>query len=141
MADTPPRKWLQFRLRSLLWLMLLIAIGLGAYWRGYEAGIEDKANQRSQVGSIYVKVYNVADVVGMQKTNSGTVVADLEGLAREISRQVLPNTWHESGGEAGVAGFVTNLSLVISHDQDGHERVAAYLERLRLKKQPVADDR
>ena len=134
MVDNPPRKWLQFRLQSILWLMLCIAIGLGTYWRGYQAGLADKANQRSQVGSMYVKVYNVADVVPVQETNA-SVAADLKGLAREICGQVLPNTWTENGGNASVAGFEANVSLVICHDQDGHERIAAYLGRLRAKKQ------
>lgn len=132
MADNPPRKWLQFRLQTLLWLMLLIAVGLGTYWRGYQAGRADLANQRSQVGSMYVTVYNVADVARMQTTNSG-VAADLESLARDICSQVLPNTWAGKGGDASVVGFETNVSLVIGHDQDGHERIAAYLSRLRAK--------
>jgi hypothetical protein len=132
MADNPPRKWLQFRLQSVLWLMLCIAIGIGAYRHGYDAGVADAANQRSQVGTTFAKVYNVADIVPLQKTGSG-VVADLEGLAQDISRQVLPNTWDENGGSAAIAGFEANVALVVSHDQDGHERIAAYLERLRSK--------
>src|SRR4029453_10931149 len=99
MADKSPRKWLQFRLQSILWLMLCIAIGLGTYWRGYQAGLADKANQRSQVGSMYVKVYNWAAVVPNQKSNS-SIAADLKGLARDICSQVLPNTWEMNGGNA-----------------------------------------
>lgn len=136
MADNSPRRWFQFRLQSILWLMLCIAVGLGTYWRGYQAGLADKANQRSEVGSTYVTIYNVADVVRPPNANSGNV-ADLEGLAHDISTQVLPNTWDVSGGNASIVGFGTaaNPALVISHDQDGHERVAAYLERLRAKAQ------
>jgi hypothetical protein len=134
MADKPPRKWLQFRLQTILWLMLLIAVGLGTYWRGYQAGRADLANQRTEVGSMYVKVYNVADVMPTQKSTSG-IAADLKGLAREICSQVLPNTWEMNGGTASVIGIEPSISLVVSHDQDGHERIAAYLQRLRAKKQ------
>lgn len=133
MADSSPRKWLQFRLRTILWLMLCIAIGIGAYRHGYYAGIEDQANRRSQVGSMVIKAYHVADVVQMRKTGSG-VVLDLQGLAQDVSTQVLPNTWDENGGDASVLGLDANASLVIRHDKDGHERIAAYLERLREKK-------
>lgn len=134
MADSPPRRWLQFRLVTIFWLTLTIAIGIGAYRHGYEAGIDDAANQRSEVGSLVAKAYTVGDIVQLRKTNIGGV-PDLEGLVRDLSTQVLPNTWTESGGNAAIVPFEIDESLVISHDQDGHERVAAYLKRLRVKRQ------
>ncbi|HEX5105259.1 MAG TPA: hypothetical protein VFV87_15675 [Pirellulaceae bacterium] len=135
MADKSPRRWLQFRLQSVLWLMLCIALAFSAYRYGYRDGFEDQANQRSQVGGTYAKVYRVGDAVRMVKTKSGDV-PDMDGLVRDVTANVLPNTWDTKGGGASIAGFALQptVSLVVSHDQDGHERITAYLERLRRKK-------
>jgi len=128
-----PRRFGQFRLRTLLWLMLCIVIGLGAYRAGFENGYADHLNQRQEVGKTFAASYDVSDVIPCQKTNTAVIV-DFDSLIRDVTESVLPNTWEKNGGEASVAEFATNLSLVVNHDKDGHERVAAYLEEMRRKK-------
>ena len=133
MDDKTPRRYWQFRLRTLLWLMLCIVIGLGAYRAGFENGYADRVDQRQEVGKTFTASYDVSDVIPCRRTNTGVIV-DFDSLIRDVTKNVLPNTWEFNGGEAGVAEFATNLSLVVSHDKDGHERVAAYLEELRRNK-------
>ena len=131
-AKTPKKYW-QFRLRTLLWLMLCLAIGLGAYRAGFDNGYADRINQREEVGATFAASYDVRDVVPTRKTATGTVV-EFDPLIRDVEANVLPKTWSSNGGQACIAEFATNLTLVVSHDKDGHERVAAYLETLREKK-------
>ena len=128
-----PRRYSQFRLRTLLWLMLCLVIGLGAYRAGFENGYADRINQREEVGATFAASYDVRDVVPTRRTPTGTVV-EFDPLIRDVEANVLPKTWSSNGGEAVIAEFATNLTLVVSHDKDGHERVAAYLEKLRENK-------
>ncbi|MBC7853787.1 MAG: hypothetical protein IAF94_10155 [Pirellulaceae bacterium] len=133
MDDKTPRRYWQFSVRTLLWLMLCIAIGFGAYRTGFENGYSDHLNQRQEVGKTFAASYDVSDVIPCRKTNTAVIV-DFDPLINDVTKSVLPNTWEKNGGEASVAEFATNLSLVVSHDKDGHERVAVYLEELRRKK-------
>ena len=71
--------------------------------------------------------------ISHSKVRTGVIV-DFDALINDVTKKVLPQTWEQNGGEADMAEFATYLSLVIIHDKDGHERVAAYLEELRRKK-------
>jgi hypothetical protein len=136
MAATSHRTWLQFSLRTILWVMLCAAIGIAAYRWGYDAGVVDQKNQRQQVGNVYAMVYYVGDMTPGSKVaamNSGPQV-DLERLIGDLTAEVLPNTWADRGGAAAIKEFATNQVIVISHDQDGHQRIAKYLERRRREK-------
>lgn len=133
MDEPNPRKYWQFRLRTLLWLMLCIVIGLGAYRAGFENGFADRFNQREEVGATFAASYDVRDVVPTRRISTG-VVLQFDPLIRDVKANVLPKTWRSNGGEADIAEFATNITLVVNHDKDGHERVAAYLEKLREKK-------
>jgi hypothetical protein len=133
MDSTKPRRYWQFGLRTLLWLILCIAIGFGGYRQGFEQGTEAYLNHRQEVGRTFNAVYYVSDVLPKKTTTSGGVVVDFNWLIDDMKTNVLPQTWDSSGGEASIAEFATNLSLVVSHDKDGHERVAKYLDDLRRK--------
>jgi len=113
--------------------MLCLVIGLGAYRAGFENGYADRINQREEVGATFAASYDVRDVVPTRRTSTGTVV-EFDPLIRDVEANVLPKTWKSNGGQACIAEFATNLTLVVSHDKDGHERVSAYLETLREKK-------
>lgn len=130
------RPWrLRFRLASLLWLMLCVAIGITAYQAGVEATKRELWHNRSAVGNQYVAVYYVADLVIPSPPTrtafpspAGTgVIADFDSLTQEIEAEVFPRTWTSAGGSASVSSFPTNLSLIVSHDKDGHEEVARFL--------------
>jgi len=133
MDSTKARRYWQFGLRTLLWLILCISIAFGAYRRGFEQGTEAYLNHRQEVGRTFNAVYDVSDVLPKKANKSGGVEVDFDWLIDDMKKKVLPQTWDSSGGEASIAEFATNLSLVVSHDKDGHERVAKYLDGLRRK--------
>ena len=131
-AITPRRSWLQFSIQTFFWIVLVVSVGLVAYRRGYDVGFANLANQRSIVGNTITVAYAVGDVVPMRTVN-GVQEPDFGGLIEDLTEEVLPNTWIESGGGASVAEFTPNKSVVIRHDQDGHERVAKFFEQLRRR--------
>jgi hypothetical protein len=142
MADNARRGWWQFSLRAVLWLMLVIGVGLTAHRRGYDAGhqagfdsgVDEGLNRRKIVGQSYMKVYSVADLLaGSDAENAVAVAGDY--LIRGLRENVLPSTWMEKGGQAAVSLMDDGQRLVVSHDQDGQERVAEYLEECRQKSQ------
>lgn len=130
MDEKTARPFWQFGLRSLLWLTLCIAIGLGAYRQGFENGYADRSNQRQEVGRLFTVTYDVKDVVPMERIPPGVTV-DFDALMDDLCENVLPRTWDQD--KASMAEFATTLSIVVSHDKEGHERIAAYLEQLRKK--------
>jgi hypothetical protein len=133
MADNSCRSWNQFSLRTIFWIMLSVAIGIAAYRWGYNTGFTDRGNQRHEVGKAYATVYYVGDMTPATKVNSGIQV-DFDRLITDLTTEVLPNTWVDRGGAAAIKEFQTNQAIVISHDQDGHERIAKYLERRRRER-------
>lgn len=88
MVDQLRRKWIQFSLRTCLWLMLCIALSFGAYrWgfdQGFTGGLTVGANQRSQVGTAYAKVYQVEDLLVFSSAPGKRGVFNTEPLVRDI---------------------------------------------------------
>jgi hypothetical protein len=103
------------------------------YRYGYQTGHEDILNKRTFVvaSSFLYRVYYVSEIVPVRPTKGGGVVIDFDSLMDDLKREVLPNTWDDKGGLATMAEFPTNISIVISHDQDGHDRIAAWMKRRR----------
>jgi len=62
---------------------------------------------------------------------SGTSGADFDSLIELITSTIQPTTWSDVGGPGSIAGFETNLSLVVSQTQEVHEEIADLLEQLR----------
>ena len=127
-----------FRLASLLWLMLCVALAIGMYRYGYQVGHEDALNTRTFVGKTHARVYDVSEIISPAVTGSSAY--DFDPLMRQFQSEVLPNTWDGNGGTATMAEFPTNLSLVISHDEDGHERIGKWLRQRREQEAKVAAD-
>jgi hypothetical protein len=121
----------RFRLASLLWLMLCVALTIGMYRYGYQSGHEDALNQRAFVGTTNPRIYEVAKIVPMKPGTGGGVIADFDSLMADLKKEVLPYTWDDQGGAATMAEFPTNLSLVVSHDEDGHERIGKWIRQRR----------
>ena len=126
----------QFGIKTLLWIVLLISVAITAYQRasttayqrGFQAGVIYGENQRSFVGTTYSKAYKVADLVTFDpRSESNLTYAN--DLMRELCKDVLPRTWADQGGAAALSGYAADGMMVVSHDQDGHERIADYLER------------
>jgi general secretion pathway protein D len=61
----------------------------------------------------------------------GGTGADFDSLIDLITSTIQPTTWDEVGGPGSIAGFETNLSLVVSQTQDVHEQIVDLLEQLR----------
>jgi hypothetical protein len=74
----------------------------------------------------FAVVYSVGDIV--KAANSGP---DFRSLVNKISEEVLPETWNQRDGGASIAAFATNLSLVVTQNEEGHEQVKAFLQKLR----------
>ena len=138
MADNSRRGSWQFSLRTLLWLMLLIGVGLTAHRRGYDtghktgfdSGVNEGINRRKVVGQSYAKVYWVTDLLVAGDANIAALITG-EGLVKDLRKKVLPGTWMQKGGQAAVSLMDEGDRLVVSHDQEGQERVAEYLEERR----------
>lgn len=141
-SDSPRRSRIQFSLRSILWLMLCIAVAFAANRRGFDKGFArgfaDGANSREHVGITFAKVYYVEDFLWPELENGKPVSLYSEALIRDLTANVLPNTWQKNGGDAAIRSFDSNGTLLILHDQDGHDRVAEYLKRRREKMSQLA---
>jgi len=61
----------------------------------------------------------------------GGVQADFDTLIELITATIAPTTWDVVGGPGSIAGFDTNLSLVVSQTQEVHEEIVDLLEQLR----------
>ncbi len=58
-------------------------------------------------------------------------MADFDTLIELITTTVAPETWEEVGGTGSIAGFPTNLSLVVAQTQEVHEKIVDLLAQLR----------
>ena len=61
----------------------------------------------------------------------GGAQADFDTLIELITSTIAPQTWDDVGGPGSIAGFDTNLSLVVSQTQEVHEQIADLLDQLR----------
>ena len=142
MADNSRRGSWQFSLRTVLWVMLVIGVGLTAHHQGYDAGhktgfdsgVNEGMNRRKVVGQSYARVYLVKDLLAAADADNASSITG-EDLVRDLRAKVLPSTWMQKGGDAALSVMDDGDKLVVSHDQDGHERVAEYLEGRRQKTQ------
>lgn len=100
-AHTHRRRGLRFSLKSAMVLILLFAVGLGAFRFGREVGFQE-GNQAGFVDGInakvYPKVYRVSDILLGPIPQSGQ--PDYALLLNEIICKVQPTTWEEAGGPA-----------------------------------------
>ncbi len=94
----------------------------------------------------YTETYHVADLAigkpqdrpinlddGKPEAEKGTeaTVAEFDSLISLITSTIQPDSWQESGGRGQIQAFPTNLSLVISQNQDVHRQVAELLQQVR----------
>ncbi len=123
------RPW-QFALSSLLWLMLVVAAGLSGYRWGYHAATAEMRNYRQHVGIPYARSYNVVDLVDATPPDKAQQRYAAK-LIDDICRDVLPRTWAKSGGTATIVGYAQKRMIIVNHDSEGQDQVAAYLENRR----------
>jgi hypothetical protein len=117
----------RFRLASLLWLILCVALTLGTYRWAYQRGREDALAQRT-FGRSHPRVYDLKDVIPATTTGSGVLI-EFNSIVQDLKKEVLPNTWQERGGCAMVVEHPNKFALLIFHDDEAHERIAAWMKR------------
>jgi beta-lactamase regulating signal transducer with metallopeptidase domain len=78
---------------------------------------------------IYTVTYAVADLLKPVRRASGKAAhSDFASLVDRIKQEAAPGTW---GWQGEVSSFPDNLSLVISHNEVGHDAVRSLLNTLR----------
>lgn len=93
---------------------------------------------------LYVKVYNVADLITTDlddltpKDFEKRVFASphdrgFQILVAAINERVAPDSWDTADGGGSVHPFPNNLSLVVLQTQGGHQELAKFLRELRKK--------
>jgi hypothetical protein len=120
------RRPFQFRLSSLLWLMVAVAAGLG----GYRAGMNEQLARQRQ-GTTYIKAYQVKDLVlgpGMTQPDYQTLIDMLVALS--------PKKWVMNGGPGTIAGFENAGIIVVSQDAPTHRQIQRKLSALRRLQSP-----
>lgn len=102
-------------------------------------------NRQGESSKLYVETYAVSDLIEISKDRNLTVhpltPKDLEALAEEIQKEVVPSAWGKSGGDGMVepVEYVNNegqktCGLVIRQTQTVHLKVQYFLkEKRRLK--------
>jgi hypothetical protein len=80
----------------------------------------------------FTRIYPVADLLAV--VQDGHAVVDFAGLAREIKRQVRPESWSERRGGASLRLFEERLALAIRQSKEGHEMITSLLRELREKR-------
>jgi hypothetical protein len=118
----------------LFWLTLVIALALG-WWLSEPARRPSLAWFRKPLP---VKPYFVEDIAYPMKGPSGESIWDSASLVKELRTNVTPGDWESAGGRATVAAWESGCTLIVSHSDEGHRRVAEYLDAKRAK--AIADD-
>lgn len=123
-----PRRWVQFGLRTLLFIVLCLCGMLAGYRAGFYQGAETKRRQ-----SIYPKTYQVADLAELVTTPSGDVES-WTSLIQIITKTVEPDSWDIVGGPGSIQEFPPSKSLVINQTGENHDRIEALFAELRQGK-------
>lgn len=117
-------KWqplFQFRISSLLWLMVVVAAAVS----GYRAGLQERV-ARQQPGRVFVKTYAVKDLVW----GPGMTKPDFQSLI-DVLMLLSPQKWSVNGGDGNVTGYDNTLCLAVAQDAATHRQIERKLAALR----------
>lgn len=121
-------------IKTVLLLVLFIAIGLGAfkwgrdlgnsegYRSGYRSGYE-KGWSDSMSAKITKAEYRVYDMLKKSNEHSNVDTA-LQDLVEEIQLRVDPSSWERNGGPATISVYPQNFSLLVHQTSRGHAAVS-----------------
>ncbi|QDV81901.1 hypothetical protein TBK1r_08240 [Stieleria magnilauensis] len=125
----------KFGLKAMLFAILLLAVGFGAFKLGKERGGSegyakgyDNGWAESQNAKLVKRHYRVSDLVLADGPES---IADFGKLIQSIQQSVEQNSWDTNGGPAEIAPYPQNLSLVVNQTQRGHNAIEKYLDERR----------
>ncbi|PHQ36499.1 hypothetical protein [Rhodopirellula bahusiensis] len=123
----------KFGIKTALLLVLLVAIGLGAYKWGRRNGIDDGYLTGYEEGwndSMSAKVtkaeYRVYDMLSKSQEHSD-VHAALDDFLEEVQTLVEPNSWERNGGPASLSVYPQNFSLIVHQTGRGHEALKEFI--------------
>jgi hypothetical protein len=139
MAAQKTRPWLQFSLRTMLWVFLSIALGLAAYRRGMTVG-EQVGFQKGEEAWLLKepnlnwvqRVYRVTDLLEPEK-RPGDSQQSADILVSNIQADVLSSSWDKNGGGGTITYFRTSGDLVINQHPIAHTRIENYLNQRRMQ--------
>ena len=98
-------------------------------------GTVDNASVLAQMQSSGMLGVPNAPVTGptsaVEADHGGGSLADFDTLINLITTTVEPESWEDNGGVGTIAGFPTNLTLIVSNTQEVHEAIVDLLEQLR----------
>ena len=106
----PRRRWLQFRLRTLLVVSALVAVGLGEYRRRFMFVSKD---------------YPVVDIGANSET------APVAGIIDQIVQTVEPDQWEDVGGPGRVHLVASGTVLRVWQRRKVQNGVALVLDQIR----------
>lgn len=126
-----PRRLLRFNIGTLLFVMLALSAGLGAYAAGREAG-----ERQRYAESFFVRTYPLADLVAGAPDDVARQ-ALFDDVIEHVVTNVSPLTWVESEARSAssveakgeIHSFPTNGSLVIHQTGAVHDGVEAALAK------------
>lgn len=141
-TDSPEQKQSKTRtrygLKSLLLVVLFVAISLSAFQFGHQVGFK-KGDRSGFAAGLSAKVYPVsyraADLV--HQPGRTDAFAQLSSLAGEITRNVQPTSWDSAGGPGTVAEYAHQLTLVVSQTERAHDEISTFLEAKRAERGPI----
>jgi len=126
MSGQARRRWLQFGIGTLLFVMLCVAGFFAGYRRGFYSGQEAKGRTR-----LYAKAYYVKDIIDTSTTarTAGT------RLVSYIEASIAPRSWNTNGGPGALSYYEQNTTIVVSNVQDVHNQIADALTQIRRLQQ------
>ncbi|MEO1616300.1 MAG: hypothetical protein AAFV88_10655 [Planctomycetota bacterium] len=96
--------------------------------QGYEKGLEEGFEQgQGSMLAIETRVYSVADLLNQ------TDAMGFEELMSEIQENVASQTWEAVGGNATMAPYPQNFSLIVSQSSYGHDKLVDFIETRRRR--------
>lgn len=127
----------KYGLQWLLILVFFIAILLSAHESGKRSGYEDgfevgkvegfDEGQRSMMPQ-ETRAYRLGDLWSGKNAANG-----LSALMSEIQSKVAPKTWEANGGNATMAPYPQNQSLIVSQSPYGHAELVEFIELRRAE--------
>ena len=122
------QRWLRFRLKSLLLLILFVAVVFAVFELGRNLGFDEGESAGYAAGvsaATYPRVYRVADFL---VSIENSALPDYQSLIDEIQKEVQPTTWESAGGPATLSEYPANKSLVVSQTSRGHDELSAFFK-------------
>ena len=115
------RRGLRFSMATLLFVVLCLCGYLAGHKQGYRDG-----KALWDIMPLYHKVYLASDLLDSE--------TEFDEIMSNIAREVVPESWEDTGGNCTVKAFPEKGSLVVGANSYVHEEVVKYFKTLRDEK-------